>query len=195
MIYSLLRIIAAALLYVVFRLEVDGLNEVPDEGPAIIAANHKSWIDPVAIGVALRRRVCFMAKEELFRIPVFAGLLRMLYAFPVKRGAADVGALKYAIRLLRKNELLGIFVEGTRIKTEGIGDVKPGIYLLARLSKAPVVLCAIRGSRPIFVHRFLPVPNKIKLVFRRFEADPSALDEKEYLQLLKQQLEGMYSEA
>jgi len=195
MIYSFLRVIAAALLNIVFRLEVYGLNEVPAEGPAIIAANHKSWIDPVAIGVVLKRRVCFMAKEELFRIPVFSALLRQLYAFPVKRSAADVKALKNALRLLRNNELLGIFVEGTRVKTGGIGEIKPGVYALARLSGAPVILCAIRGTRPIFVRCFPPIPNKIRLVFKRFEADPLSFDQEDYLRLLKHQLEGLYHDA
>jgi 1-acyl-sn-glycerol-3-phosphate acyltransferase len=188
-------LIAILVLYSVFRLEVRGTKEIPESGPLIIAANHKSWLDPVAIGVAVSRRVHFMAKEELFHIPLFASLLRALYAFPVKREVADLRALKTAIKILRSNEVLGIFVEGTRVKAEGIGEIKPGIYALAKISGATVVLCAIKGTRQLFIRRLPPVPAKIKLVFKRFEADASVLSEKEYLAILKKTLEGMYNEA
>jgi 1-acyl-sn-glycerol-3-phosphate acyltransferase len=195
MIYYLLRLIAILVLYSVFRLEARGTKEIPESGPLIIAANHKSWLDPVAIGVAVTRRVHFMAKEELFHIPLFVSLIKALYAFPVKREVADLRALKTAIKILRSNEVLGIFVEGTRVKAEGIGEIKPGIYTLAKISGAPVVLCAIKGTRQLFIRRLPPVPAKIKLVFKRFEADASVLSEKEYLAILKKTLEGMYNEA
>lgn len=194
MIYSLVRAILKAFLTPVFRFEAKGVNEIPDKGPLVVASNHKSWLDPVAIGVVLKRPVSFMAKAELFRYPVFGWLIRNLHAFQVKRGEADLSALKNALRILKEGKVLGIFVEGTRIKSEGIGEPKKGVYAISKSSGAPVVLCAIKGTRPLFVSKFPPVPNKVKLKFELFEADARSMEEGDYLKALKERLERMYDE-
>lgn len=194
MIYRLLRLILKVILKPVFRISAENLNEVPEEGPVIIASNHKSWLDPVAIGIVLKRRVYFMAKAELFSIPVFNLLIKSLGAFPVQRGKADISSLRSALKVLKEGKVLGIFVEGTRVKSPGIGELKPGVYAISRLSKATVVLCAIKGTRPLLIKKFPPVFNRIKLKFLKFTLDPGKFLEEEYLAEMKKQLERMYDE-
>lgn len=194
MIYRIVRAILKAVLTPLFRFEAKGLEEVPPEGPAVIASNHKSWLDPVAIGIVLKRPVSFMAKAELFRYPIFGWLIRNLYAFPVKRGEADISALKNALRILKEGRVLGIFVEGTRIKAEGIGELRKGIYAISKSSGAPVIACAIKGTRPLFRSKFFPLPGKVKLKFELFRADARVLGEEEYLKALREKLERMYNE-
>ncbi|MCX7831791.1 MAG: 1-acyl-sn-glycerol-3-phosphate acyltransferase [Actinobacteria bacterium] len=194
MLYWLLRHLLGIFLKPIFRIEFKNIDLLPEKGPAIIASNHKSWLDPVIIGIAARRKVRFIAKAELFKIPLLNSLITSLGAFPVKRGAADIGALKTSIKILKTGDVLGIFVEGTRVKQEGIGELKPGIYAIAKISQAPVIICAIRGTRPLFKRRLLPFPNKIKLKFESFEIDPRTVAEEEYLRIMKNRLERMYNE-
>lgn len=194
MIYWLVKLILKMLLTPIFRFSFENTDSVPESGPVIIASNHKSWIDPVAIGIALKRKINFMAKAELFKYPVFGWLIHKLGAFPVKRGAGDISAVKSSLRILRENRVLGIFVEGTRVKTEGIGELKPGVYAIAKLSKSPVILCAIKGSRPLFKRKLPPIPSKIKLKFEPFEIDPLQFDQESYLVEMRKVLERMYYE-
>lgn len=194
MFYWFLKYLLGILLRPVFRFDFKNNNLIPKKGPAIIASNHKSWLDPVIIGIASQRKVRFIAKAELFRIPLLNWLIISLGAFPVKRGAADISAIKMSLRILRQGDVLGIFVEGTRVKKEGIGELKPGVYAIAKISQAPVIICAVRGTRPLFKRRFLPFPNRIKLKFESFEIDPRTVAEEEYLHMMKNRLERMYNE-
>jgi 1-acyl-sn-glycerol-3-phosphate acyltransferase len=125
---------------------VEGLSHLPASGPVILCANHRSWLDPPLVGGAVPRRVHFMAKEELFRYPLFGPFLRLLGAFPVRRHTADRGALRSAVRVLRRGGVVGMFLEGTRSRTGRLGPARPGAVWLAVTTGAPVVPVAISGS-------------------------------------------------
>jgi len=127
--------------------QVSGQENVPKRGPVVLIANHTSYLDPPALGVASPRRVYFMAKEELFRIPLFGWLLKGLGAFPVKRGTPDRRAFKRALAVLAAGNVLGIFPEGTRSKTGELGPAEEGAAVLALRSGAPVVPAGITGTR------------------------------------------------
>ncbi|MGO0122433.1 lysophospholipid acyltransferase family protein [Desulfothermobacter acidiphilus] len=130
------------------RFQVEGRENFPRTGPVIIVANHQSYLDPVALGCALPRRVYYMAKEELFRIPGFGLLLKCLGAFPVKREELDRRALRTALNLLARGQVLGLFPEGTRGQEAGrLLPLQPGAALLALQSGAPVVPVALTGTR------------------------------------------------
>jgi 1-acyl-sn-glycerol-3-phosphate acyltransferase len=119
------------------------------KGPLIVVSNHVSLADPptVAAGV-LRRRIRFMAKIEVFKMPW--GIFPTLYdAFPVRRFEADMSALMNAERVLRNNQFLGMFPEGTRTRTGQIGKPHPGTALIALRAGAPVLPCAISGTEDI----------------------------------------------
>ncbi len=127
---------------------------MPLDGPLIVACNHRSYFDPPALGVALPRPVSYMAKIELFRIPVLGSVIRRLNAFPVDRSRGDVAAIKRAVEVLRQGKAVGIFPEGTRNLT---GDVKPqvGVALLASLAHAPVLPAYVAGTAK--AHAFAPI--------------------------------------
>ncbi len=123
-----------------------GADNIPVEGGVIIAANHMSNWDPPFLASFLERPVSYMAKQELFEIPVFGTVIRWLFAFPVRRGAADRSAVKAAVRELRSGRCVGIFPEGTRSKDGEVHSFGAGVALLASMSGAPVVPAAIIGT-------------------------------------------------
>jgi len=143
--YALARFIVWVLLRSFWRFRSSGAENVPKNGPLIVACNHISYFDPPALGVAMPRPVTYMAKHELFEIPVLGPIIRWLGAFPVDRTRGDVSAFKSAVALLETGAVLGIFPEGTRNKS---GTVKPqlGAALLAARSGATVLPAYVSGT-------------------------------------------------
>lgn len=129
-----------------YRFRVIGTENVPKSGRLIVAANHTNFWDPVMVGIAMPRKIHFMSKEELFRYPVFSWVIRKMAAFPVKRGAPDRNAIRYADGLLATEQILAIFPEGTRQTGEELGDPHLGVAFFALRNGAPVVPMAITGS-------------------------------------------------
>ncbi len=133
-----------------YRFEVKGLEHFPKTGGVLICANHIDALDPPVVGITAPRDVNFMAKEELFNMLVFKGLLPKLRAFPVKRGMSDREALRKAISLLKNGEVMGLFPEGTRSKTGELGKGFSGAGFFALKGEAVVVPCAIIGPYKLF---------------------------------------------
>lgn len=133
--YWLCRGIARAF----FGLQVQGLEHIPATGPTILAPNHVSYVDPVLVGISVRRRVHFMAKKELFRNPLAGWFLRGLQAYPVTRERVDPSTLKRTLALLAHGHVVLMFPEGTRGDGRVLGPAKPGIAVMAARSGAPVV--------------------------------------------------------
>lgn len=134
-------------LKIFYGLRVEGIDNFPKEGPVLLACNHRSNMDPVAVGCALQRPIHFMAKEELFNIPVLKWIIIQWKAFPVKRGGGDRKAIKIALDILQENGIVGLFPEGTRSKTGELGTAHPGIGLLAIKGNCPVVPVALLGTQ------------------------------------------------
>lgn len=152
MIYFILRVIFCTFFKLLFRAEIIGKENLPREGAAIVAANHMSNWDPPLLACFLPRPVGYMAKEELFENPVFGGIIRRAHAFPVKRGAADRGAIKTAVQVLKTGHCLGLFPEGTRSRTGQMKKAEAGVGLIAAMTDAPVVPAAIIGTDRIFAN-------------------------------------------
>jgi 1-acyl-sn-glycerol-3-phosphate acyltransferase len=129
------------------RLKAYGRERVPREGGAVLAMNHFSYADPPAIGVLCPRRIVFVAKVELHGVPGFGSLMRAHGALAVRRGESDREALRLMRETVRNNDLLGLFVEGTRQKTGVPGEAKPGAAMVAIQEGVPVVPAAIHGSQ------------------------------------------------
>jgi 1-acyl-sn-glycerol-3-phosphate acyltransferase len=148
-----------------FRMQVEGLHHVPRSGALIVAGNHASAIDPPLVGSVLRRSARFMAKAELFSVPVLGAWLRSVGVFPVKRGYPDRGAIRNSIHTLEQGGILVIFPEGTRSEDGRLRDPEPGAALIALRTGAPVLPVAVVGS-----HRILPKnarwPNFAQVVVR-----------------------------
>ncbi|WP_407398785.1 lysophospholipid acyltransferase family protein [Anaerovibrio sp.] len=157
MFYNILKVIFQILFGILFRPKVKGKENVPMEGGMIMAANHLSNWDPPIVGTYMPRPVAYMAKEELFKPAIAGAIIRSLYAFPVKRGAADRGAIKTALGILKQGLCLGVFPEGTRSKDGKTHKAESGVALLAAMSKVPVVPTAIIGTNKILQNGgFLP---------------------------------------
>jgi 1-acyl-sn-glycerol-3-phosphate acyltransferase len=152
-----------------FRLRVVGKEGVPITQGAILAANHVSYVDPLFIGVALvERQLHFMAKEELFRFPLFAALIRGLRAFPVRRGQGDHGAIRQCLRLLAAGEVLLMFPEGTRGNGSALQEGEEGIGLLAARSGCPVVPVYVHGTDGVLPRgRRIPRVHPVTIYFGR----------------------------
>ena len=144
--YAAARQVCAAFCRVLWRYQATGAERVPPDGAVIVACNHISYLDPVLLGVALRRPVTYLAKKELFAIPVLGPIITGLGVYPLDREAGGVAAVRAALRALKEGRCVGIFPEGTRNRT-GNAEGKGGAALLAALSGAPVVPAAISGTR------------------------------------------------
>ena len=146
--YAFAKVVVTAIVRATFRFRVVGADKVPRDGGLIVAANHLSNFDPPILGIALPRPVSYMAKKELFAMPVVKQLIPRLNAFPVDREAGGTAALRAALRMLKEGRCVGIFPEGGRNLT-GTNEEKAGAAFLAAASGVPVVPAAIVGTRKL----------------------------------------------
>ncbi len=145
-IYPLGKALVSAVFYPLYRIQVIGKENFPKEGGVLLCANHIDNLDPPVVGITAPRPVRFMAKEELFQMPVLKGLLPRLHAFPVKRGMSDRQAMRTALSVLKNGEVVGLFPEGTRSKTGELQKGLAGAGFFALRGNAVVMPCAIIGS-------------------------------------------------
>jgi len=122
-----------------------GRERIPREGGVVLAVNHLAWIDIPAVGTLSPRRIVFLAKAEAHEIPGFGQLMRSMGTLSVRRGESDREALRLAREAVRANQLLGIFVEGTR-QAGRPGEAKPGAAMIAMQEGVPVLPAAVYGS-------------------------------------------------
>ncbi len=144
------RLVSGLLVFPLFRFlfrgSTQGLEHVPMEGPLVVASNHGSHLDPPLLGHALGRPVAFMAKAELFAIPLLGAVIRACGAYPVRRGASDREAIRTATAKLEEGWATGVFLDGTRQANGRVNNPLPGAALLAARSGAPLLPVAIVNS-------------------------------------------------
>lgn len=143
--YRFAQVVVPPFFKLLYRYQVIGRENVPAQGPVILCSNHTCYKDPLFLGLAQKRQVWFMAKQELFKNKFLGRLIRQLGAFPVAR-SGGMSAIKNALRILKQEGVVGIFIEGTRSKTGELQKPKPGAMLLAYETKAAVVPVDIIGK-------------------------------------------------
>lgn len=178
MLYRIFRTIFLVFFKITNRFRSIGAENLPLTGPVVLASNHISDIDPLVLGSAVKRQVCYIAKDSLFRIPVIGQLIKAWGAFPVRRGKSDREAITRALEVLNKGKVFGIFIEGKRNKGNPNELLKPqpGAAMLAVKSGAQVVPAVIINSN-LFLKSF----KRITVVIGKpieLEIDPE-LDKKE----------------
>ena len=178
MFYKLTRFIFKIFFGILFRPKIIGIENIPAEGGFILSANHVSNWDPPFLGTFAGREVCFMAKEELFKNPIFGAAIRALHAFPVQREKADKNAIKNAVKILKGGNCLGIFPEGTRSKTGKIGKAESGVSLIAAMTKVPIIPAAIINTEKIFSAE-MKFPRLVLVIGKPIEFTGNSKDKEE----------------
>lgn len=164
--YHIVRYFTNWILVVFFRGRVFGLRNFPAQGGVLIASNHQSFLDPVLDVLALQREGNFMARDTLFQNPLFKRLIESLNAFPVKRGAADVGAVKEILRRLRDGRVVVVYPEGTRTLTGEIGPINSNTLAIAKKAGVAIVPTVIDGAFESWPRsRAVPFPTRIQVTY------------------------------
>jgi 1-acyl-sn-glycerol-3-phosphate acyltransferase len=147
--YSLLWLIGLIIFKLLFDLRREGKERIFPKRAMIIAANHRSYLDPIVLALLVPRRMNFMAKEELFRSPIFGYLITKLGAFPLKRGKLDRAAYKKALQVLKEGKILILFPEGTRSRSGRLGKLREGPVRMALYSQVPLIPVVIKGTEKV----------------------------------------------
>jgi len=144
--YWLSYILLNVIFRILFGFRVIGNRYVPLNGRVIIAANHQSFIDPLIVGASVPREVFYIAKEELFRIPLLREIIRLYNAIPVRRSHFDTRVVKQASSILRDEQAILVFPEGTRSRSGQLQSAKMGVGMLALQNQADIVPMYIHGT-------------------------------------------------
>lgn len=160
MFYKFIQTVVGFFVKIIYRVEVFGLENIPEDNKRlIICGNHKSNLDPVTISAIFPRQIFWMAKKELFKNKLVGGFLDRLGAFPVDREKNDLKAIKTALKILKNEDVLGIFPEGTRVSEIDYTRIKSGVALIAQKTDSEVLPVFIEGDYKVF--------RKLKVYFRK----------------------------
>jgi 1-acyl-sn-glycerol-3-phosphate acyltransferase len=172
--------VVSPLLHIYFHGRIYGVENVPKTEPLVVVSNHASNFDPLIVSNCVCRPVAYMAKEELFRIPILKQAIQLYGAYPVNRGSGDRAAMRAALKCLDEGWAVGIFLQGTRTPDGRITDPKKGAALIAAKAKVPLLPVSLWGTQAIeqkggVTPRPVPVTVRIGKVIE----PPSSTDKQE----------------
>ncbi len=157
--------VVSPMLHTYFRVRIYGAENVPHQGRLVVASNHASDFDPPIVSSCVRRPVAYMAKQELFEVPVLSTLIRWYGAYPVNRGSADRSAIRSALASLEEGWATGVFLQGTRTPDGRVTEPKLGAALIAQKAQAPLLPVCLWGTHNI-VSKGQYLPKKVPLTIR-----------------------------
>ena len=165
--YHLLKwSVVSPLLHTYFRVKIYGAENVPLAGGLIAVSNHASYLDPPLLSNCVRRPVAFMAKEELFKIPIFQQIIKLYGAYPVKRSVGDRAALRAATKAIESGWIAAVFLQGTRSDDAKITEPKLGAAWIAAKTQVPLLPISLWGTEKALGKSFpflKPVPITVRI--------------------------------
>jgi 1-acyl-sn-glycerol-3-phosphate acyltransferase len=172
--------IVAPMFHIYFRGRVYGAENVPQQGALVVVSNHASDFDPPILSSCMGRPVAYMAKEELFKVPILKQGIQLYGAYPVKRGAADRSAIRAAMTYLEAGWAAGVFLQGTRTIDERITEPKSGAAWIAAKVQAPLLPVSLWGTHAI-MQKGSSAPRPVPLTVRIGQPipPPSSTDRQE----------------
>lgn len=176
--FGFCRAAAAGLARLLWGFRAEGLEHVPRSGPIVVACNHVSYLDPPLVGSALGREAGFVAKQELFAVPLLGPLIRSLHAMPIDRSRLSRDTLDTLAAFLDRGHALVLFPEGTRSRDGQLGRAKPGVGVLLERRPVPVIPAYVQGTESPWRNLFRR--GHMRVVFGRPlvlpQEDPSGSD-------------------
>jgi len=161
MFYYVVKAICWLILKIFWRMEIIGIENLPQSGGLIIASNHVSYLDPAVLAASFNRKIYFLTKKEVFKNNFISFLLKNMNTLPIDRGKVDMLAFKKAINILREEKVLGIFPEGTRSSNGELQELKLGTIKIAMKTGVPILPVGISGT-----HKIYPRNIKFPILFR-----------------------------
>ncbi|MBA7515660.1 Bifunctional protein Aas [subsurface metagenome] len=150
MFYYVVKAICWLILKIFWRMEIIGIENLPQSGGMIIASNHVSYLDPAVLAASLNRKIYFITKKEVFKNGFISFILKNLNAISVDRENVNILAFKKAINILREEKVLGIFPEGTRSSDGELQELKLGAIKIAMKTGVPILPVGIIGTHKIY---------------------------------------------
>ena len=190
MLQIFLRIFIEPLFWLLYWPKPKNWRNMFQKGPVIYMSNHKKWFDPIMIILFSLRPVYVLGKNELFVNKFFAFILRSLYAYPIKRGAADVGAIKESINILKEGKVLLIFPEGHRTRGANLNSLHDGISFIAARAKATIVPMYIHNDYGFFNTAKMTIGNPIDI--KKIEAEKGKLSKEQISEILFTDLKELH---
>lgn len=196
--YQAIKRTFLAIAVIFFRFRWTGKKYFPNEGGALICANHQSYFDPVLVGICFHGTLNFLARKTLFDSFPFGGLIRYLDAIPIDREGMSLGGIKETLKRLKRGEMVVLFPEGTRTEDGSVQALKPGFVALARRGKVPILPAAIDGAYDAWPRsKKFPRLTKIRTVFgpQISREQIQAMSDEELIEELHRRIVALHEQA